>query len=109
MFPKNQRITEKKDFDLIFKKGKALNSPFLTVRILKNNLSMQRFAVLVSKKVSKKAVDRNKIKRILRESVKQKIKLFPAGSDAVLYVHPKFSGLSFNDGIKLLQKMLTKS
>ena len=108
MFSKSQRITKKKDFDLIFKKGKVFYSPFFTIRILKNDLNTQRFTVLVSKKVSKKAVDRNKIKRILREAIKKNQKIFPSNSDSVLYTQPKAIKLSYTNATKIIQKMLKK-
>lgn len=106
MFPKNQRVTKKKDFDLIFKKGKVYHSPIFSIRILENDSGVQRFAVLVSKKVSNKAVDRNKTKRIIREAVKQNTKLFPSSSDSVIYTHPKSLNISLDNAIKTLQKTL---
>lgn len=108
MFPKNQRVTKKSDFDLIFKKGKSFHSPFLTIKILDVGLGKQRFAVLVSKKVSNKAVDRNTVKRTLREVIKKNIKLFPAQSDVVIYAQPKALNLSLQDATTLIQKILKK-
>lgn len=45
------------------KKGGFLNSPFFTLRFLKNPLKLTHFSVVVSKKVAKTAVLRNKIRR----------------------------------------------
>lgn len=45
------------------KKGGFLNSPFFTLRFLKNPLKLTHFSVVVSKKVAKTAVSRNKIRR----------------------------------------------
>jgi ribonuclease P protein component len=106
MFPKNQRITDKKDFDLIFKKGKRYYSPFFGIRIIKNDLDTQRFAVLVSKKVSKKAVERNRTKRVIRETIKANISLFPKKTDTVFYVTPKALNISLDTTQKEIQKML---
>lgn len=66
MFSKNYKITQKKEFDLIHKKGTVFHSDYLKVFILPNNLSYSRFSIIVSKAVSNKAVERNKIKRRLR-------------------------------------------
>lgn len=109
MFPKNQRITNKKDFDLVFKRGKVFHSPFLSIRILKTNSDKKRFSVLVSKKVSSKATERNKIKRLLREAIKKNSELFPTGSDSVLYAQQKSIDLSLNEAIKIIQNILKKS
>ncbi|MCX6783079.1 MAG: ribonuclease P protein component [Candidatus Levybacteria bacterium] len=45
--------------------AKTVFSPLFSLRYLKNKLSYNRINVIVSKKVSKKAVLRNKIKRIM--------------------------------------------
>ncbi|MDD5651800.1 MAG: ribonuclease P protein component [Parcubacteria group bacterium] len=106
MFPKKQRVAKKKDFDLIFKKGKILHSDFFTVRFLKNDMDFRRFAVLVSKKISPKATERNRLKRILREAIRKNQKLFPSGNDYVFYVKKNYSKISFRELEKLIIKML---
>jgi ribonuclease P protein component len=75
MLPKINRIKKKKDFELIFKKGASFKSPSFILKVLKTSLEYSRFGFVVSQKVSKKAVERNKIRRRLSEIVKkQKIK-----------------------------------
>lgn len=73
MIPKTSRIN-REDFEKIMKKGGFLNSPFFTLRFLKNPLNTTHFSVVVSKKVAKTAVSRNKIRRraysILRKYAK---------------------------------------
>lgn len=63
MLPKIYRLRLKKDFDRIFKKGKFVGQRFFTLGYIANDLEFSRFAVVVPKKVSKKAVTRNLIKR----------------------------------------------
>ncbi len=74
MLGKENRLRRKKDFEEIFKKGRSFKESFLVLKILKNNLKVSRFGFVVSQKVSKKAVVRNKIKRRLREIVGLNIK-----------------------------------
>lgn len=62
MIPNTNRIN-REDFEKIMKKGGFLNSPFFTLRFLKNPLNTTHFSVVVSKKVAKTAVSRNKIRR----------------------------------------------
>lgn len=71
MFLKKNRIIKEKDFEKIFKKGKGKYGKSLGLKYLKNNLTFNRFAVVVSTKVSKKAVVRNKIKRQIRKILKK--------------------------------------
>jgi len=87
------RLKKKKDFEYLFKKGKSQESKkeFLVLRYKENNLKNTRFGLIVSKKVFKRAVLRNKIKRqlrnILREDILPKIK---KNIDAVIILYPGF-------------------
>ncbi len=74
MLPKINRLTKKKDFELVFKKGESIKNDFLIFKILKNHLKESRFGFIVSKKVSGKATVRNKIKRRLRKAVLNHLK-----------------------------------
>lgn len=69
MLGKINRLSKKKDFEEVFKGGKGFKGGFLIFKSLKNNLGGSRFGFVVSKKVSNKAVLRNKIKRRLRAAV----------------------------------------
>lgn len=98
MLSKKNRITEEKDFDRIFKKGKSFKENFLILKIIPNSLQINRFAFIISKKVSKSAIVRNKIKRQLRELTKIKIDGIKKGFDGVFIVLP---GLEDRDSLEL--------
>lgn len=70
MFLKSKRITKQKDFEKILKKGKGRYTKTLGLKYLKNGLKFNRFAVIVGIKVNKKAVQRNKIKRQIKNILK---------------------------------------
>ncbi len=108
MFPKNQRITKKSDFNLIYKKGRVFYSENLSLRILKKNSNINRFAVIVSKKVSNKATKRNKLKRRLRELLKKYENRLPKGVDMVIYTKKELLELNFKELEKNIKKILTK-
>jgi ribonuclease P protein component len=65
MLPKLNRIKKKKDFEEIFKNSKSIKQDLLVFRVFKNGTELKRFSPVVSLKVSKKAVVRNKIRRRL--------------------------------------------
>ena len=69
MLPKINRLTKKKDIDLVFKKGRSFKNDFLVFKTMKNHLKESRFCFIVSKKVSNKATVRNKVKRRLRSII----------------------------------------
>lgn len=73
---KKNRLKRKKDFESVFKKGKASKGNFLFARYLENDLGFSRFAFIVSSKVSKKAVVRNRIRRVLSDISRTRLKGF---------------------------------
>ncbi|TSC77973.1 MAG: hypothetical protein G01um101424_107 [Parcubacteria group bacterium Gr01-1014_24] len=77
MLAKKNRAS-KKDIDFIFKDGKFLTSPNLTFKfILNNNSSIPRISFIVPKTVSKKAVNRNLLRRHGYAVLKKYINKFP--------------------------------
>lgn len=61
----HERIRQKKDFLVLYKKGHRYRGKFFNLVYLSNDLGFSRVAVVVSKKVGN-AVQRNKIKRRMR-------------------------------------------
>lgn len=68
-FPKQEKLKQKNDISLLFDKGKWKTCGNLRIISIKNeNFTHPKIGVSVSKKYFKKAVHRNRIKRLLRES-----------------------------------------
>ncbi|TSC56497.1 MAG: ribonuclease P protein component [Parcubacteria group bacterium Gr01-1014_18] len=88
-FAYNQnRLGKKKDFDEIFGSGWYLNSQTLTLRFRKTENSFSRFSVIVSTKVSKRAVDRNRLRRQVREILRKSWDRVPLGFDFMVIIKP---------------------
>jgi len=62
------RLLNSSQFRKIFRDRRFQCSKFFCIYCSPNNLSYPRIGLAVSKKVSKKAVDRNRIKRQIREN-----------------------------------------
>ena len=88
--PKSNRILKWKNFRL---KGKVLKESALKVSYKNNCLSHSRLGIVVSKRISKSAVIRNKIKRILRESFRTSM-IRNENLDIVLIVTRPFDKLN---------------
>lgn len=97
VLPKKYRLTKKKDFEKVFKCGYFFSEKFLSVKVAKNGLSLSRFGFIVSLKVSKKAVTRNKIKRQLREVIKLHLKDAKMGFDIVVMAKPEITGKKYQE------------
>lgn len=88
MLPQENRLKKKNDFDKVFKRGQGFKQDFLYLKIRKNNLKSSRFGFVVSKKFSKKAVIRNKIRRRLSELIRKKLPEIEKRIDGVIIVMP---------------------
>ncbi|MBA7496102.1 Ribonuclease P protein component [subsurface metagenome] len=86
---------KKKDFDNVFKKGKSKAGKLVFLKMLKNNLEANRFGIIVSTKISKKAVHRNKIKRRIREIIRQAG--IETGFDIVVVAKPKIINKNYQE------------
>ena len=83
-YPTKEKLKQKREIDLLFAKGKWLSSGNLRVISLNLDkkpqegfsLDNQKVGVSVSKKHFKKAVDRNRIKRLLREIYRHNKEIF---------------------------------
>ncbi len=73
MLPRPNRLTKKKEFEKTYQQGKAVGGEFLLVKISPNQENKTRVGIVVSKKVAKKATERNKIKRRIREIVRSEV------------------------------------
>ena len=109
MLSQKYRLTRKKDFEKIFKKGKKLKEDFLILAIAKNNLNRARFGFIVSQKVSKKAAIRNKIKRRLREITQTKLNKIQKGIDIVFVALPGLEKKDFWEIKKITNKLFQKT
>lgn len=83
MLAKINRIKKNKDFAAIFKNAKSVKTSIFILKIRKNDLGLNRFGFVVSQKVSKKAVLRNKVRRRLSEAVKSRSGDIKKGYDVV--------------------------
>ncbi len=63
------RLRRRKDFDAVFRKGRAWNNGLLVLRTLPNHLDHNRHGFVTSKRLGG-AVVRNRVRRRLREAVR---------------------------------------
>jgi ribonuclease P protein component len=64
----NARLRSPADFRAVYIKGSRLEGRLVTVFILPNGLEQHRLGITASRKMSRRAVDRNRAKRLIREA-----------------------------------------
>ncbi len=105
---KKNRLKKKRDFENVFKKGKAVKGSFLFIKYIKNDLGLPRFGFVVSAKVEKSAVKRNKIRRTLFDSAQSRVSILE-GYDIIVFATPKIAGVpkeeAVNDFLSVLNKI----
>jgi ribonuclease P protein component len=106
MLPKNNRLKKKKDIERVFKKGRSFREDFLIFKTLENDLGYCRFAFIVSKKVSLKATERNKIRRRLSEIIYPNLKKIKSGEDVLLIVMKNAVTKDFKETERAANKLL---
>ncbi|AFR35159.1 ribonuclease P protein component [Riemerella anatipestifer] len=73
-YPKSERLKSKKDITSLFEKGKWQTCG--NIRLIFTEAGASKIGVSVSKRYFKKATDRNRVKRLLRECYRLNKELF---------------------------------
>ena len=103
MLAKKYRLSKDKDIQQVFKKGQIYFSPFFNIKILPNNLDVSRFCIVISTKISKKAVVRNRAKRQIRAIIHKNLSKISQNYDFVILTKPAVTIAKFQE----LEKTLT--
>ena len=88
--PTKYRLKNRKEFDSVKKKGRLASGPFFSMLVFRDKTEEPaKFGFVVSKKIDKRAVVRNKIRRLLSAAVMEVAAKAPAGLKIIfLAKHP---------------------
>lgn len=89
-FPRQHRLTSPAQYRRVFQLNSRVADRYWTVLYRSNDESVSRLGMAVAKKRAKRAVDRNRIKRLVRESFRH----YPYIGDVDLVVLPRESCVS---------------
>jgi len=97
MLPNSHRLKGKKVFNDVFRLGKAFSNDVLLMKISAGEKNKPtKFGFGASLKFSKKAVERNRVKRWMREAVRTKIREIKPGWQVVFFINPTFPKSKLN-------------
>lgn len=81
---KIQTLKTQKDFDRVFFQKHSFGNRHFTLLYCQNGLNNNRIGIIISKKISKKAVCRNKLRRQIKEIFRQHQDLIQSGLDLII-------------------------
>lgn len=100
MIARDFRLRRASDFARVYKYGRSFGTKDLFIKAIKTNYDFNRVAIVVSKKVSKKAVVRNKIKRKCIELLRKRWDGLKPGYNIIVTVKKDMSGATEAELVK---------
>ena len=76
-FSREYRLTNAADYQYVFADARRFGNPNFTLLVRANSLGYPRLGLAIAKKSVKLAVNRNRIKRLIRESFRHEITELP--------------------------------
>ena len=89
MLSKKYRFHSRGGVRYVYQHGKTLRRPKMSLTFTKNTRGFTRIAVVVSKKVEKSAVKRNRIRRRIYEALRINFDKIPKKTDYIFIVYSK--------------------
>ncbi len=104
LFTKQHRLLNSAAFKRVFQKRKKISRKNGGLYLARNDLHFSRLGITVSKKVSRKAVQRNRIKRLVREYFRHNQESL-SGYDVIFNAYPGCAELNNSEINRLLDTL----
>lgn len=109
MLPKERRLTSDYNFKTIRQGGKKISTPFFNLYYLWTKKGTpSRFGFVVSTRLDKRAVKRNRVKRIFREQTRLLLPRIKDGFDLAFWVRRKSMGMESDQVQMAIETALKK-
>lgn len=105
---KAHRLTKDRDFRRVRGEGKSWGQTSMMLFARANGLEVSRYGFVVSKHIGKATV-RNRVKRLMREAVRQFHPQIPPGWDLVLLARKPIAGRTYWEIVATVEELLNRS
>ena len=105
---RRHRLRRSADFDQLWRRGQRWHHPLLLLVVGPNELEISRFGFAASRRLGK-AYSRNKVKRILREVVRNRLKKIEGGWDCLFVARFAANGVTFSEVEAAVSQLLKRS
>ena len=110
MLNKRYRFHSRGGVRYVYQRGKTIRKPDISLVFAPNSRGFTRVAVVVSKKVNKSAVGRNRIRRRVYEALRRNFEYLPKKTDYVFVVYSRnVKEMKFSELEKLLGGLVGES
>ena len=93
-----------------YQKGKTIRTPLLSLVFAPNTHEMPRFGVVISKKVLKSAVGRNRVRRRVYEAIRLELPEFTTHQDNLFVIFsPTLATMPFRELRQTIHELLERS
>jgi ribonuclease P protein component len=108
--PQQNRLKRKQDFDWVYQTGIRRRATHLhVVAVYTKSQHESRFGISISKKVSKLAVVRNRLKRQVKAALRSLLPRLQPGWSVVIIVRASILGCDYWQILRELEQLLLKS
>ncbi|HEY4280248.1 MAG TPA: ribonuclease P protein component [Conexibacter sp.] len=105
---KRGRLSRSAEFDRVFRQGRSLANRVLVLYAFpRGEEGVPRLGLSVSRRVGG-AVERNQVKRLLREAFEVESKGLPEGVDVVVVARPEARAVAERDGLEGIRSALAE-
>ena len=103
-----ERLRRQADFDRLRAEGLRFSHPWLRLSVLPNDLAHNRYGLVVSRRVGK-AVQRNRLRRQMREAIRAVREDLQTGFDVVIIARPALVGQPFDHIRRIMSQLLVEA
>lgn len=109
MLAKKNRLTKREDFSRVYSKGLYVSINGIAIKYARSENVETRIGLSVGKKFSKKATQRNRIKRLLRQASRAHIQNIKAGFDIIIIPGAECEHFDFKKIVEIAKQLFIKA